>query len=69
MRKLLSGLVIAAAMLCAALTAPAMPGADDIPGTALGDYCINPAADSVSMAELRAYLDSIRLNVQLWPSY
>ena len=60
MRKLLSGLAIAAAMLCAALTAPAMPGADDIPGAYLGDYCINPAADSVSMAELRAYLDSIR---------
>ena len=60
MRKLLSGLAIAAAMLCAALTVPAMPGADDIPGAYLGDYCINPAADSVSMAELRAYLDSIR---------
>lgn len=58
MRKLLSRLILAAAMSFAVL--PAIASSGHRPKMNLSDYCIDPAADSVSMSEFRSYLDSIR---------
>ena len=60
MRKLLSGLILVAAMLLVQLPATANAGPGTHPKMNLSDYCIDQAADSISMSEFRAYLDSIR---------
>ena len=58
MRRLLSGLIIAALVWLAELSAVAGP--ETRPRMNLSDYCIDPVADSISMSEFRSYLDSIR---------